>query len=171
MQALRATAEEGTLLHAARVEALIGSVVDAGPDGGPAGAANWVQVISAFDVPKILYDPIRKSFYRAPQPTSLLGTAEVGTISVPITRSGLHAGLQQDPVAAPLCAGPGMDTPIQHTSTQVCARVDRLQTFNIVPAHCHASEDSVQPCDASGLADGRTRWACTLTASTCCTSG
>ena len=84
------------MLHAARVEALIGSVVEGGVDGGPAGAANWVQVISAFDVPKILYDPIRKSFYRAPQPTSLLGTAEVGTIGVPVIRSWLHAGSQQD---------------------------------------------------------------------------
>ena len=40
----------------------------------PGGAL--VQVISAFDVPRILYDPIRKSFYRAPAPTSLLGTAQ-----------------------------------------------------------------------------------------------
>ena len=83
-----ANAEEGTLLNAARVEALVGSVVEGGADGGPAGAASWVQVISAFDVPKILYDPIRKSFYRAPQPTSLLGTAEVWTISVPASAMG-----------------------------------------------------------------------------------
>jgi len=105
------------LLHAARVEALIGSVVEGGADGGPAGAANWVQVISAFDVPKILYDPIRKSFYRAPQPTSLLGTAEVGTISVPFVRSWLHAGSQRDPIAAPRCAGHGLDTPSRHISS------------------------------------------------------
>jgi hypothetical protein len=64
------------LLNAARVEALLSDAFE-GDDGGPAGAAHWVQVISAFDVPKIQYDPIRKSFYRAPQPTGLLGTAEV----------------------------------------------------------------------------------------------
>ena len=61
------------------MEALLSTVFE-GDNGGPAGAAKWVQVISAFDVPKILYDPIRKSFYRAPQPTSLLGTAEVSLV-------------------------------------------------------------------------------------------
>ena len=45
--------------------------------GGGAGGAEMIQIISAFDVPKILYDPIRKGFYRAPKPTSLLGTAQV----------------------------------------------------------------------------------------------
>ena len=49
----------------------------AGAGGGDAAnGAGMIQVISAFDVPKILYDPIRKSFYRAPAPTSLLGTAQ-----------------------------------------------------------------------------------------------
>ena len=74
-----ASSDEGTLLNAVRVEALLGATVE-GEDGGPGGAANWVQVISAFEVPKILYDPIRKSFYRAPQPNSLLGTAEVSLV-------------------------------------------------------------------------------------------
>ena len=37
-----------------------------------------VQVISAFDVPRIQYDPIRKIFHRQPGRPALHGTAEVG---------------------------------------------------------------------------------------------
>ena len=87
------------------MEALVGSVAEDGADGGPAGTANWVQVISAFDVPKILYDPIRKSFYRAPQPTSLLGTAEVRSqhqLYLKLAGSGA--------VLFSLCAGHGFIT-------------------------------------------------------------
>ena len=38
-----------------------------------------VQVISAFDVPRVQYDPIRKIFYQQPARASLHGTAEVST--------------------------------------------------------------------------------------------
>ena len=64
----------------------IQSLLDAGlvlggGAAGPCGSTDLIQVISAFDVPKILYDPIRKGFYRAPKPTSLLGTAQVSWCS------------------------------------------------------------------------------------------
>ena len=36
-----------------------------------------IQVISAFQVPRVKYDPIRHAFYLAPGPAPLLGTAEV----------------------------------------------------------------------------------------------
>lgn len=63
-------AEDGIFVTAARVQQLLAAAAAAG------GGADMIQFISAFDVPKILYDPIRKSFYRAPAPTSLLGTAQ-----------------------------------------------------------------------------------------------
>ena len=56
---------------------LAAGVATGGGSAGPGGSTDLIQVISAFDVPKILYDPIRKGFYRAPKPTSLLGTAQV----------------------------------------------------------------------------------------------
>lgn len=34
------------------------------------------QVVSAFEVPKILYDPVRKCFYKAEAPCKLLGSAQ-----------------------------------------------------------------------------------------------
>jgi hypothetical protein len=36
-----------------------------------------LQVISAFDVPKMLYEPVRKCFYQAATPPKLLAAAEV----------------------------------------------------------------------------------------------
>jgi hypothetical protein len=44
-----------------------------------ASSANqrWLQVISAFDVPKMLYEPVRKCFYQAATPPKLLAGAEV----------------------------------------------------------------------------------------------
>jgi hypothetical protein len=36
-----------------------------------------IQVISAFQVPRVKYDPIRRAFYLAAGPAPLLGTAEV----------------------------------------------------------------------------------------------
>jgi hypothetical protein len=68
-------ADEGTFVTAGRVQPLVDAAAASAAGGGGAGAG-MIQVISAFDVPKILYDPIRKSFYRAPAPTSLLGTAQ-----------------------------------------------------------------------------------------------
>ena len=72
-----APADEGTHVTAERIQGLVDAAAG-GPDAAAAlGGADMIQVISAFDVPKVLYDPIRRSFYRAPAPTSLLGCAQV----------------------------------------------------------------------------------------------
>jgi hypothetical protein len=46
---------------------------------GSSAQTALIQVISAFDVPNIAYEPIRKAFYHKRGPRSLLGTAQVRT--------------------------------------------------------------------------------------------
>lgn len=50
--------------------------------GGSGSTAGHIQVIPAFDVPSIKYDPIRRAFYRAVSGRSLLGTAQVTTAAL-----------------------------------------------------------------------------------------
>lgn len=55
------------------------------------------QVISAFDVPKMLYEPVRKCFYQAATPPKLLAAAEVHALllmAIVVCKGcGLPAGL------------------------------------------------------------------------------
>ncbi|BDA47706.1 DNA polymerase epsilon subunit 2 [Coccomyxa sp. Obi] len=59
-----------TKLTAAQAQAVIGGLCGSGQKTEP------VQIISAFDTPKIRYDPIRKVFYQLPGQPSLHGSAE-----------------------------------------------------------------------------------------------
>ena len=66
-----AACASSTKLTAAQAQAVIGGLCGSGHKTEP------VQIISAFDTPKIRYDPIRKVFYQLPGRPSLHGTAEV----------------------------------------------------------------------------------------------
>jgi hypothetical protein len=53
---------------------------------GEAEEEQPVTVVSAFDVPKISYDPIHKKFFAEQRGNSLLGTAQVGAAAGPARR-------------------------------------------------------------------------------------
>ncbi len=63
-------------MTAAAVEEAVNNVY------GSSQQADLVQVISAFEVPKTLYDPIRKSFYQRSAPSSVLADAKVRVLAV-----------------------------------------------------------------------------------------
>lgn len=49
--------------------------------GQQTASAASVQVVDAFAVPRVKYDPVRSSFYRLPGPGTLHGTAQVCSYS------------------------------------------------------------------------------------------
>lgn len=64
-----------------------------------------LQVISAFDVPKMLYEPVRKCFYQAAMPPKLLAAAEVHACPLPLTTAA--------------CQGCGLTAETAHSSALV----------------------------------------------------
>ena len=63
-------------------------------------AAEFVQIFSAFEVPYVKYDPIRKAFHRSGEPRSLHSTAQVPGLLAPVSifwsRSVLRTTPSQD---------------------------------------------------------------------------
>ena len=73
---------------------------------GEAKRTEPVQVISAFEVPRIAYDPIRKIFYAQPGRPPLHGTAEARLLLRDCASSSVlvaHASRLTQPVAIPAC--------------------------------------------------------------------